>query len=864
MLEAVATAVFAIYVAWPFLSLNQYVTAYDTITYGGPQLAFTFKELRAGHLPTWNDGIFAGVPHLANAQTAPFYPVKLLFLPFEVGRALELITAANILLLAAGTLFLLSRRLKLAPPAGFIGTAAVVGGGLIMARSTQFEQMAVVTWLPWLLAAIDWGASQERIRPRAIAAIAIPTGLMLVAGHPNQVYVCLPFVAIWSVVRVADHRRRRTTEAHADAPSGQEGPPSAGTVTLDIVRRFVVLGLGAMLGVGLAAAQLLVLAGQLNASVNSSGRSLLGTNNPELLLTPNFIPSALLGQTWSNTPGSSSGAFEATGFVGMTVCLLALLGVGVLITRRGGRWTAVGLGGAAILGVLLSVGGECHLDDQKQRVCEPGGKVFRFFFENVPGFDQARVPGRWILLTAFALAILAAFAVDAVVRRSVRVNALVVGGSLAALCLITIVLTPIEHNDDIGASYRVWIIAGVLTLGAIVAATLLARSSNAGRIVVAATAVLAVLVVVELGPAQLQSAARQSLTDQPFTALGGPTSEFLRQRPERNLSLTGSPPDKYAYLSDALRPNTNLTFGSRSLDGYDGGLWVTKRWVNAVEPLGNSVFNNDLTLTAQIESPPNRELLARYGVKYIIVDAKGTAEIYGIPNPSSPESQAAAAKIVTEGYKGPILIDGPFQIFENPNYTAEGQVYFNTIEVPQDADSVIRKLGEVRPDQAIVPPGTANLQCSGACPSKPVELERPRPGEINASVDLKQKGLFVVPEQHATGWTATVDGAPATIIDVDSMSQGIVLEPGQHVIKMTYQAPGLKSGLVLGVLSLIIVALCLWEPSWLRLPHRRTTGDADGSALATPEEGDEGQAGDGPTDGAGDDRGVPARAHGVG
>src|SRR4051812_24368781 len=98
LLEAGASAAFAIYLAWPFLSLNQYVTLYDTVTYAGPQLAYTFRELRAGHLPTWNDSIFNGVPHLANAQTAPFNPVKLLFLPFEVGRALELITAANILI----------------------------------------------------------------------------------------------------------------------------------------------------------------------------------------------------------------------------------------------------------------------------------------------------------------------------------------------------------------------------------------------------------------------------------------------------------------------------------------------------------------------------------------------------------------------------------------------------------------------------------------------------------------------------------------------------------------------------------------------------------------------------------------------
>src|SRR5262249_44497767 len=160
-------------------------------------------------------------------------------------------------------------------------------------------------------------------------------------------------------------------------------------------------------------------------------------------------------------------------------------------------------------------------------------------------------------------------------------------------------------------------------------------------------------------------------------------------------------------------------------------------------------------------------------VKYIIVDAKGTAEVYGIPNPSAPESQAKGAKIVADGYRGPVLVDGPLQIFENPDYTAEGQVYFDTIAVPQDDTSIIKKLGEVEPGQALVPPGSVDLHCDAPCPSQPVELQRPRSGEINATVDVKRKGLFVVPEQGASGWTATVDGTPATVIPVDSMNQGI-------------------------------------------------------------------------------------------
>src|SRR5262249_4657129 len=72
VIEAAATAIFTIYVAWPYLSFSQFVTSYDTVTYGGPNLAYFYQNVKAGHLPIWNDSIFNGVPNAANANAAIF------------------------------------------------------------------------------------------------------------------------------------------------------------------------------------------------------------------------------------------------------------------------------------------------------------------------------------------------------------------------------------------------------------------------------------------------------------------------------------------------------------------------------------------------------------------------------------------------------------------------------------------------------------------------------------------------------------------------------------------------------------------------------------------------------------------------
>jgi hypothetical protein len=797
VVEAVASAIFTVYVAWPFLSLNQYVTIYDTFAYSGPNLAFTFRELRAGHLPTWNDTIFNGVPHLANAQTAPLSPIKFLFLFVEVGRALELITATNLILLGVGAWFLFARRLRLRPPAAFIGTVAVMGSGLVMTRGPQFEQIAVITWLPWLLAAIDYAAEQGRIRPRGIAAVAAATGMMCVSGHPNQIYICLPFIALWAGARVADH---------------------GGADVKGLVRRAVTVGAGAVLGAGVAAVQLLVLAAQLPASVNTAGRTLMGAADPTAAITPSFIPSALIGQTWSSDPGSSSGSVESLAFVGITVCVLALLGAGVTLTTRRWRWTGVAMIGSVVLGVLLAVGPECQLDANQTRVCQTGGHLYRTFFDSLPGFAQGRVPGRWILLTTFALAVLAALAVDAVVRRAVSRSALVIGGALVAICLLTILTRPVETNDDLGASKVVWIVAGGLTVVAIAALVLAVPrvGKHRGRTLqLVGLAVICGLVLLELGGAQRNSIARLSMADQSFSQITGPTADWLRQHPERSLSLTGTPFDDTYYFNDSLRPNSNATVGVRTLDGYDGGVWVTRRYVNAVDPLTKDIYNPDLPLSWQIEVPPNRELLARYGVRYIVVDAQATAKVYGIPDADSPAGNAAGAAIVAKGYTGPVFVDGAFQVFENPDYTSEGGVYFHTWPVAQDPDTLIHRLGDVTPEQALVPLDGPNLTCDSPCPRQPVDLQRPRPGQIDATVTLDRQGLFVVPEQAASGWTATVDGAAAPIVTVDSMSQGVLLPPGHHDVELRYIAPGERSGLLLSAISLVAVILLAWEPRWI-------------------------------------------------
>ncbi len=800
-------AVFTTWVAWPFLTTHGWVTGYDTVTYGGPNLATTLRELEAGRLPVWNEDLFAGVPHLANPQAAVLYPLKWLFVGVDAARAYELITALHLYLLAGGMLVLLSARLRLRPPAGAVGAVALVGSGLVMARSLQFEQLAVLAWVPWVLAGIDAVVTTRHRRWRAVALTALAIGVLLVAGHPQQVYVSAPVIAVWTLARVLDATRTDVAEGWR-------------TRTRAVAARLVPVAAAGLLGLALAAAQVLPAVALLPESALVGTRDLEASIDPAFSVTPRYLASTLLGDALGTAQAQTADSFEAMGFVGGAAALLALVGVVATVATRRWRWTGLALAGLVVTGLVFALGPECrHLEDGTY-VCEPGGLPYRAAYRLLPGFGLARVPGRWMAVATFALAIAAALGVDALRRRAVTKQVLVATGALLAGFLVAAVATgSLPPGIDATA---VW---GWTLAAAAVGAGALAITRGSGRtLLLAGAAVLVLAVGLELGLAQRHSAARTSELDTPFTRLDGPAADFLAAQPDRILSIAGQPFDDLAYLSRALKPNANATFGVRSLDGYDGGVQVTNTWINAMEPFNPDFLAKDLPLNWQIEYPVNKQLLARFGVRYVLIDPVELGYGFGLPEVDSERSKARARRTALPGWTGPLVTDGTIEVFENPAWKGDAVVYHETVVVPDTDDAVLLQLGAVKPWQTIVTEGGPALDCP-ACTVTVPEVRRPRPGVIEASVTTTRDGVLVVPEQHLPGWSVTVDGEPADLLEADGLSLGVFLPPGEHEVRFAYDAPGLRAGTVVSLLAgATVVALLVWP--WGRRRRARPAAGA--------------------------------------
>lgn len=777
--ELVGAWAFTLWAAWPFLRPHRYVTGFDTLAYSGPNLAYTLREWKHHTVPLWNTDLFGGAPHLANTQAGALYPLKLLVAPIDVGRAIPLLVALHLLLLATGLVVLARRRLGLRAPAGLVAAIAVVGSGVVIVKSMQFEQILVIAWAPWLLAAID--AAVRAGRPaRPIAATAVVTALVLLAGHPQMMYLLAPLAAGWAVLRALD---------------GGD------------LRRLWRAGAGAALGALAAAAQLLPTLALAGHTASAGGRTLASVSNPLLSVDPARLLVNLLGDPSEHSPAGIGGGFEAAVILGVCVVALAVLAVVASLAtdhgrRRppadaltlaeappavaGHRWTVLGLAAGALLTLGLALG--------------PRYALYRVAFHALPGLDQARVPSRWVVDLGVAVAVLAAYGVDAIARGAVSA-----GRSLVALGVIVIGALLIVSGPAPAPRGRLvleWAVLGGCVLAAGAAAR---RTPPAGRR--AALGAITLVVATELAFPTAHSAARQQLQPRSFTQYGGSVVDALRHSSGRTIAVTGDALDQPAYLVTSLRPNTNALFGIRSIDGYDGSLQLTDRWVAEMGTLSAGPFNVDLTLRSQIRLPLDAARYGRLAVRYAVVDVAIHPAAEAVP-----------------GWKGPLITQGSIQLFENPAYTGEASLWFAT-SVAADAEDAVERLRSnsfAGGSSAIVERGGPSLACTSACaPVAAASVRRPSSGgnggRVIVTAATDRPAVLRVDEQFDAGWRATVDGHHAKVFAVDGFDVGVALGTGNHTVELTYVAPGWRLGVALTIVALATIVVLALDPRRLRL-----------------------------------------------
>lgn len=165
----------------------------DTLEYVFPEKWFNVESLRQGRIPLWNPNLASGTPHLANLQSAAFYPL------FWIWNWTGLtdwffVVALSHCFLALGGFYLWLRSQKASPLLSLLGGMSFAGSALLVNYWGFPTHLASIAWIPWVF----WAADRFLKKPSFSSGFwaALFWALQILAGYPFFTFYGFCFLAV--------------------------------------------------------------------------------------------------------------------------------------------------------------------------------------------------------------------------------------------------------------------------------------------------------------------------------------------------------------------------------------------------------------------------------------------------------------------------------------------------------------------------------------------------------------------------------------------------------------------------------------------------------------------------------------------
>lgn len=126
------------------------------------------------------------------------------------------------------------------------------------------------------------------------------------------------------------------------------------------------------------------------------------------------------------------------------------------------------------------------------------------------------------------------------------------------------------------------------------------------------------------------------------------------------------------------------------------------------------------------------------------------------------------------------------------------------------------------PDDAVVLDSQEDV--SDADPGSTAEIEPAQPEEdtFEYAVDADGSGWLLIEDSFSRpGWSATIDGEDAPIVDADHAAGAVFVEAGEHTVEVRYRTPGLLAGLWVTAAAAVALAGIAIVAGWSRARARR-------------------------------------------
>lgn len=711
-----------------------------------PVRDYLHRRLWAGELPRWYPYEALGVPFIGQIVTATFHPQTLLFLPFAPVVALKLNTLLAYLLAEVG-MYRVCRELGVGRVAAVLGGVAFAFGGYALGVSHNLVYLMGDATLPWVL----WAALRvARVgRPRHVAALGVSWALVFLAGDA-QFFALSPLLLLVALVLTRS--------------------------SLAAIGRMAAAGGIAVL---LVCVELLPAFALSRDSVRSVGQpgpmfwrtfSLHPLRLVELAV-PGPIPDALRMQVAGPLFQDGGGLWATTIFAGVTVLLLA--GVGLGADRRKG-WV---FGGLVVLGLWLATGGH--------------GGLLPLLCKVVPPLRPFRFPEKYAALAWLGLCPLAALGLErwrvtqpgrgVLVAVGVALGLLILGLAVGPLGAVEAVFSwrghPLPSSGEVATAVEEAWRRGLLTSAAF--AGLLALLGFAARRQPRLLVVIPGVVLAELANA---NASHLPMVDRAMLETPTAFTDLLHAQ-ER----AGEPPHRVIPLAGGrLLPLT--------VSGSD------PRWV---------VVARHLLLADEA---------GRWGVGTISMNLPATSRRAALLLGPTGQNRGRWGSLFDGCYRvtdaGQPLVPGERMLLE------DHELLINLSSVPCQPRAWLAASQPVSTEfQALdrfqkgLPPSTVVWEAGPALPGGPGQVRwlQDAPEHLSLEVEASAPSALVVSDELAPGWEATVDGTPAPLYFTQVATRGLAMQPGTHRVEMRYHTPGLGLGALLSGLGLVLAgALAFW------------------------------------------------------
>jgi hypothetical protein len=709
MRAALLLVVLVIAFYWKLAFTDQYVwfdhpdMAYLEI----PRLEFMAREFHSGRFPLWDPHLWMGQPLIGQTQPGPLNPLTLLFLLLPLRDGYLRADFLNwyyivIHLLGALGMFVLCRELGRTAPASVLAACAFSLGGFL-GSAPWLDILSGAVWTPWVC--LFFVRAARRRRPILNAALSgFFLGLAWLSGHHElPLLVSLALAVAWLAVAV-----RRNWRA--------------------LLPGAVSFAIALMVG----AAQLwpTIEFGRLARRWGPAGPGPVGWHDTVPYLSAeiySLTPRALAGIVLPD----QSPIGDTSGFTGLTAALLVAIAV-----LAGWRSPAVGwLVATAAVAIAYAMGAFTPLHG--------------VLYSLLPEIHRARVPVRALHLAGFALAVLAAYGADHLLRRRPAARLPLVAGAAGMLGL-ALVLAAVVAKIDLNETVLLSAWAGIL-LWVAVSAWHARRLSRFPLL-----ALLGFFLLSELHAVHTRAwRSRLSEAGQPFArtlAEHRDVAEFLYNQPQ---------PTRVAVNDDDIPVNFGDLHSINTLEGYTAGV------------------TNNLLLFSRHTAWSQR----LYAVTHYV-------------------GKQALRPDLNHVFRGA----GGVNVFQLPDSLPRARAVHQVRQLPDTvALTAAMEKADFDPAQLVLLVGDAPEleRCDGA----QISILAYAPNRVRLRAEMPCRGMVILADTDYPGWRAYINNQETRIWSAYGALRGVVAPAGVHEIDFRFRPLSVYAGIGITALGAVVVVL---------------------------------------------------------